>query len=690
MPLFPAFQTKGHGGARRLPATLGSVVTAAAATVALTAMAVPASGTAAAPAHPAATVTRPAGATAGHAAGTASRDRRMAEFTAAAKESGVPARLLLAVGYNESRWQNHRGPSADGGYGLMDLTARSFPAAALRGVPASGKTAGPAARVTLTKSNYTLPAAARLLHVSQAALTASERQNVRGAAAVLASLARKLDGGTLPTTLGGWYAPVAAYSGAPVKQTAQLFARDVFATLRTGASLVTPDGQAMRLAATSGIRPDRAQVARLGLRQQPASSAHVDCPASLHCQFVPAAYQENPGGDPGNYGDYDFDSRPADLKINSIVIHDTEESYPDTIATFTDPESFVSANYVIQSSTGDITEMVRPQDVAWAVGDWYYNTHSISIEHEGFAAQGATWFTQAMYQASAKLVRYLAHRFGVPLNRAHIIGHDNVPGPTDADTAAQHWDPGPYWNWTYYMSLLHGTSQRAERASGGSARRGGHGVVTIDPDWARNQPPVTDCQSGSCVTLPTQPANFVYLHTQPSDSAPLLSDPELHPDGSAGTTQDSDWSDKAPAGEQYAIAGQQGDWTGIWYGGKTGWFYNPPGAGQTARYTGGTVITPKPGLASIPVYGSAFPEASAYPSAVPVRANDPLAYQILAGQKYLTTGMVPDDFYYAVTFDSSLPDDHTVIHGKTRYYQIILNHRLFYVNADDVAVRHLK
>jgi hypothetical protein len=90
------------------------------------------------------------------------------------------------------------------------------------------------------------------------------------------------------------------------------------------------------------------------------------------------------------------------------------------------------------------------------------------------------------------------------------------------------------------------------------------------------------------------------------------------------------------------------------------------------------------------VYGSAFPEASAYPSVVPVRANDPLAYQIPAGQKYVTTGLVPDDFYYAVTFDSSLPDDHTVIHGTTRYYQIILNHRLFYVNAADVVAKRVR
>jgi hypothetical protein len=198
---------------------------------------------------------------------------------------------------------------------------------------------------------------------------------------------------------------------------------------------------------------------------------------------------------------------------------------------------------------------------------------------------------------------------------------------------------------------------------------------------------VTDCSTGTCVRLPSQPANFVYLHTQPRRGAPLLGDPVLHPGGSAGTTADSDWSDKAPAGERYVFAGRHGRWTGIYFGGRTGWFYNPPGPGRTARFTGGAVITPRPGLAFAPVYGSAFPGPSAYPGDVPVRPNDPLAYRVPAGQAYVTTGRVPDDYYYAVTADSSLPHDHTVIRDRTGYYQIIFNHRLCYVKAADVLVK---
>jgi N-acetyl-anhydromuramyl-L-alanine amidase AmpD len=417
-------------------------------------------------------------------------------------------------------------------------------------------------------------------------------------------------------------------------------------------------------------------------------AAAVDCPPTLNCSFVPAAYTQDDPNDPTNYGNYDLANRPSDLKINYIVIHDTEGSYNSAITTFQNPLAYASAHYVIRSSDGAITEMVRPGNVAWGAGDWYVNMHAINIEHEGFAAQGATWYTEAMYRSSAALVRYLAHQYGIPLDRAHIIGHDNVPGPTNHLTAAQHWDPGPYWDWNHYMALLHGVSDQAEQAADGSTGVGEHHVVMISPDFASNQPPVTDCSSGTCVTLPAQPTNFVYLHTAPSPSAPLVSDPILHPDGSPGTREDSDWSDKAPTGSTYVVAGQEGDWTGIWFGGQIGWFYNPPGS-RTARFSRGAVITPRPGLTSIPVYGSAYPEASAYPPAVPVPAIAPLSYTIPAGQEYVTSGQVPDNYYYAVTINSSLPNDHTVISGQTVYYQISFNHREFFVKASDVLVDDL-
>ena len=634
-----------------------------------------------------------------HAHGTTSATApgyRMALMRAAAREFRVPVGLLLAISYNQTRWERQGGsPSIDAGYGLMNLTTGSFPAEYGRGNPAQ-----PSPRaVAPARARDTLGAAARLLHVPAVALKNSERQNIRGAAAVLADYARKLDGGVLPASLGAWYGAVAEYSSATTMQAAGRYADEVYATLRRGASLTTSDGQVLELAPAPSVRPDRAGLSRLGLGPAPAaaSSTPVDCPSTLNCTFVPAAYAQD-SSDPGNYGNYDMAGRPdqmltpggqtASMKINYIIIHDTEGSYDGTISTFQNPASYVSANYVVRSSDGAVAEMVRPGDVSWGAGDWYINMHAINIENEGFAAQGSTWYTQAEYSSDAALVRYLAAKYGIPLDRQHILGHEDVPGPTNYYTSIQHWDPGPFWNWNHFMALAHGVSDSAEQASGGSLTQGTHQLVTIYPTFANNKPTVTDCSGGSCVTLPTQPANFVYLRTGPRASYPLLGDPILHPGGS-GTTVDSDWGDKATIEQTFVVAGQSGDWTAIWFAGQKVWFYNLPGIYQKARYTGGQVITPRAGLASIPVYGAAYPEKSAYPSVVPVTKVVKLTYTIPAGQEYPTIGVVPTDYYYAATINSSLPDDHTIIIGKTAYYQISFNHRKFFVKAKDVTVKNL-
>lgn len=628
--------------------------------------------------------------------GMAASGHRMALMRAAAREFRVPVRLLLAISYNQSRWERQGdAPSVDGGYGLMDLTARTFPA----DDGGTGLSRPTPRDITLGRAHDTLNEAAYLLHVSARAVKNSEWQNVRGGAAVLARYARSLEGGVLPASLGGWYGAVAEYSGATVAQTARHFADDVYATLRKGASLTTTDGQVMDLSPSPGLHPDRAQLGRLRLR--PAltlRSAAVDCPPVLHCTFVPAAYAQD-SSDLGNYGNYDQAvrpdhmlnpaGRPASMKIDYIIVHDTEGSYDAAISTFQNPASYVSANYVLRSSDGAVTEMVRPQDVSWGAADWYINMHAINIENEGFAAQGRTWYTGAMYRSLATLVRYLAARYGIPLDREHILGHEDVPGPTNYGTSVQHWDPGPFWNWNHFMALVHGVSDSAEQASVGSVSRGTYHLVTIDPTFAVNEPKVTSCSGGRCVTLPRQPANFVYLRTGPGRSYPLLGDPILHPGGSNGTTVDSDWGDKATAEETFVYAGQSGNWTAIWFSGRKAWFYNPPGPGRTARYTNGEVITPKQGVTSIPVYGAAYPSKSAYPAAVPVTTPVKLSYTIPAGQEYPTIGTIPTDYYYAATIDSSLPDDHTVIIGKTAYDQISFNHRKFFVRASDVSVTSL-
>ncbi|HSX17545.1 MAG TPA: N-acetylmuramoyl-L-alanine amidase [Patescibacteria group bacterium] len=618
-------------------------------------------------------------------AASAASGQRTATFTAVANEFGVPANLLLAVSYNESRWTPHGDtPSSDNGYGLMDLRTKTVAVVedgrgdAKRPVSQQGE---------ITATHYTLDDAAKLLGVASGTLKTDERQNIRGAAAVLASYAKQHNNGQLPASVNGWYSALVDYSGS-TGEAATLFADHVYATIQTGASLHTGDGQDLYLSADASVSPLHVNTALPNALSAPAvpqlnAAGNTDCPATLNCRFIPAGYAAN-SSDPADYGNYDPADRPHDMKIKYIVIHDTEGSYESAISHFQDTHSYVSCNYIIRSSDGAVTEMVRPTDVSWCAGDWYVNMHSINIEHEGVATQGATWYTEEMYKSSATLVKYLAQKYDIPLDRQHIIGHGDVPTLSPGRMAGQHWDPGPYWDWNHYMDLLHAPT------TNGPAVTQSTKLVTIAPNFATNQPvimqPLSDCPTDDCAPLPAQGSNRVYLHSAPSMAAPLLSDPYLHTGGEPGTNHADDWSATVEAGDSYAMADKQGDWTAIWYGGKKGWFYNPGGAGHTAHVSHGQALTPKQGLASIAVYGGAYPESSAYPATIPDQSLTPL-YQLPAGQTYVSAGKVPTDYFYDATIDFSLPDDHMIVKGNEKYYQITFNHKQAYVKAADVQVK---
>jgi hypothetical protein len=174
----------------------------------------------------------------------------------------------------------------------------------------------------------------------------------------------------------------------------------------------------------------------------------------------------------------------------------------------------------------------------------------------------------------------------------------------------------------------------------------------------------------------------VRLLTQPSEDALLVPDIGLHPAGDS-TTGVNDTGARASTGQQYAVAERKGDWTAIWYLGRKAWFHNPE-AQPTAVDAKGWVITPKAGLTDIPVYGRAYPEATAYPAGIPVQALAPLPYRLLAGQRYVIGQKTQGEYYRAATFD---PAQHAVVRGQQVYYEIQFGHRVEYVMADDVTVQ---
>lgn len=139
--------------------------------------------------------------------------------------------------------------------------------------------------------------------------------------------------------------------------------------------------------------------------------------------------------------------------IRYVVIHTIEGSALGAVSWFQNPASRVTAHYVV-SYGGTIYQTVADKNTAWHAGNSYYNLHSIGIEHEGYAHRN--YWTDAEYRASARLTRWVCLTYGIPMDRAHLIGHNEVPDPDGTGTggSGNHTDPGPYFNWNYYLSLV--------------------------------------------------------------------------------------------------------------------------------------------------------------------------------------------------------------------------------------------
>ncbi|MEU8568138.1 N-acetylmuramoyl-L-alanine amidase, partial [Streptomyces pathocidini] len=514
----------------------------------------------------------------------------------------------------------------------------------------------------------TLDRAAGLTGIGPAALRQDPAANIRGGAALLAAAQKKL-GRPLSSDPAQWYGAVARYSGADDRTTAATYANDVYEVIRSGATRTTDNGQRIVLPASPRVSPDTAQVRRLGLRA--AAKGRAECPSSVACEWVPAPYKEFGDADPPDYGNHDLADRGSQ-DIEYIIIHDTEGAWNGVLKMVQDP-AYVSWQYTLRSSDGHIAQHVRNRDVAWHAGNWYTNAKSIGLEHEGFLASPDAWYTEAMYRSSARLVRYLSEKYDIPLNRQHILGHDNVPGPTAKTISGMHTDPGPYWDWAHYFELL----GREFRPTAGPDSD----VVTILPEYSRNQPPFVDCEKKGKVCAPHGSA-AVRLHTEPREDAPLVQDPGTHPGGGASTKGVNDIGARATTGQQFAVAARKGDWTAIWFLGRKAWFLDSDRQRASVN-SRGFVATPKEGLDEVPVYGRAYPEEEAYPDYIDPQPLEPLPYRFRAGQAYVVGLKVAGEYYWATTFD---PEDHEMVQGEEEFYQIQLGHRIAYVKADDVDV----
>ena len=458
-----------------------------------------------------------------------------------ADEFDVPEKLLLAMSFEASHWQVDAA-SAWGGYGLLDLRE-------------PGETGG----------NYgpDVEQAALLLGVSPDLLIADPIENLRGGAALLALHGRRSNGGVQPDAddLLAWWDAVVAYSGKHEPNLAALYAEYIYELVNTG--VLDEPGLA--------LRPEPVDHWSKVAVPPPASCDYSGC-----YQFIAASSS--------NYSNY---SRTGS-DIDYVVVHTVQGSYSGCISWFQNSSAGVSAHYVVRSSDGQITQMVKEEDVGWHAGNWSYNEASVGIEHEGYVESPDTYYTTAMYSASGALVADIVARTDVTADRSHIIAHSEVPSAT-------HTDPGSGWDWDTYMSYITGgevtgdligvvadtdiySGERLVGATAWVAETGETTTVDSDGYYRFNDLPLqsytiyasySGFETGSCTKDLSQGTNWCSIALEPSSSGGDGGGDDGGTTGDTGsTTGDGGTPDTGPLGDGGA-GGDGGSADGDGVGGAT-------------------------------------------------------------------------------------------------------------------------
>lgn len=258
-------------------------------------------------------------------------------FSRVAADTNVPADLLAAVSWTETRFAFVHPDAHD---------SHSFATGPLALIDASITHA--------TGSPRDLHRGASLAGVTDDAARTDPEASVRAGAALLADYARANN--------GDFNAALRIYGG-------DSFSRTIDRALARGVDGRDENGARIVIAA----RP-YARVTGISTVAQAAGYTGAE--------WIPA-YS----------GNYQTANRGL-TDVNAIIIHDTEGSYAGTVSWFKNSAANVSAHYVVRSSDGHVAQMVDEKNVAYHVK--CFNTNSVGIEHEGYAAKPDQWFTEAM------------------------------------------------------------------------------------------------------------------------------------------------------------------------------------------------------------------------------------------------------------------------------------------------------
>lgn len=298
---------------------------------------------------------------------------------------------------------------------------------------------------------------AELMGTDELALRSDTDLGTEAGARVLAELGRA--SGARVDDLASWRAALETLSGMSDARSRGDYATRVLTVLRDGGTFAARAGETIVIPAHRELFvAPRIQLDTLSIAPQ----FTVEYPGAI-------AFPTNCSGK------CDTSRTAGTGVVNMIAIHDTEGGWNASVATLQN-DAGKSVHYIVDADGSRVGQFVPESYTAWHVGNYYYNQRMVGIEHVGFASD-PNGYSDGLYKTSVKLVQSIRTRWNVPLDRAHIIGHYQVPdGNVIAESstyctdtlsncesspnyggAANHRDPGFHWQWCQYMQMLGGT-----------------------------------------------------------------------------------------------------------------------------------------------------------------------------------------------------------------------------------------
>ncbi len=312
----------------------------------------------------------------------------------AAAEFRVPAIILKAAAQVQSNWAQ-TGPSFYGSYGMMGLIETDH-----------------IKQITL---------AATLTNLSVDDIKNEAKANIRAAAALLAYYQK---GKPTSDDLADWFEATRDLTGLSNEEMKTSLATSFYNVIKNGSKTVSLWREIIQIDAKPITIPEyKIRSEKKTERVGNVIQAGTDYPTAIN-RMTTCNYATGRNG----YGvDYYF------------VHYMATGTYAGAISWFSDctRTTSSSANYCIRNSDGEISQVVRESDRAYAqgvTGQPQWNGAGISTEHEVLATNLTMWDSEPMLVAAANLAIDVCNRNNIPRVRRGTNGDRGIYGHNDVKT----------------------------------------------------------------------------------------------------------------------------------------------------------------------------------------------------------------------------------------------------------------